>query len=68
MRDSASQMADLSVCGAVPPYNTLLGGKLVALAVTSEEARACWKDRYEHRISIISSQMAGKPVRRDLPI
>ncbi len=60
----ASQVADLSVCGAVPPYNTLLGGKLVALAVTSEEARACWKDRYEKQVSIISSQMAGKPVRR----
>ncbi len=60
----ASQVADLSVCGAVPPYNTLLGGKLVALAMASEEARNAWKERYERKISIISSQMAGKAVRR----
>lgn len=60
----ASQIADLSVCGAVPPYNTLLGGKLVALAMTSEEARKAWKERYERQASVISSQMAGKAVRR----
>jgi hypothetical protein len=60
----ASQVADLSVCGAVAPYNVLLGGKLVALAVTSEESRAFWKDRYAGQISLISSQMAGRAVRR----
>ena len=27
----SSQVADVSVCGAVAPYNSLLGGKLVAL-------------------------------------
>ncbi|MGH9643360.1 MAG: Druantia anti-phage system protein DruA, partial [Terriglobales bacterium] len=60
----ASQVADLSVCGAVPPYNCLLGGKLVALAVASQEARNAWKKRYERQISVISSQVAGKAIRR----
>lgn len=60
----SSQMADLNICGAVAPYNLLLGGKLVALAMASEEARAIWRNRYANQISIISSQMAGRPVRR----
>lgn len=60
----ASQIADLSVCGAVPPYNELLGGKLVALAMTSAETRSLWRERYEGQISLISSQMAGRPVSR----
>jgi hypothetical protein len=57
----ASQVADLSVCGAVAPYNLLLGGKLVALCVASEEVRHSWRKRYEDQISVISSQMAGRP-------
>lgn len=60
----ASQIADLSVCGAVAPYNLLLGGKLVALAMTSREVQAIWRDRYADQVSIISSQMAGRPIRR----
>jgi len=60
----ASRIADLSVCGAVAPYNLLLGGKLVTLAMASREALGAWRDRYSEKISIISSQMAGRPVRR----
>jgi len=60
----SSQVADLSVCGAIAPYNLLLGGKLVALAMVSAEARAIWRYRYEGQISIISSQMAGRPIQR----
>jgi hypothetical protein len=60
----SSQVADLSVCGAVAPYNVLLGGKLVALAMVSQEVSDIWRDRYAEQISIISSQMAGKPLRR----
>jgi hypothetical protein len=61
----ALQVADLSVCGAVAPYNVLLGGKLVALAMVSQEVRTIWRERYAEQISIISSQMAGRPLRRD---
>jgi hypothetical protein len=60
----SSQVADVSVCGAVPPYNDLIGGKLVALLMTSEEVRAAYRKRYTGQTSIISSQMAGKPITR----
>lgn len=60
----SSQVADLSVCGAIAPYNTLLGGKLVALLMASDEVRSIWKTRYTGKISIISSQMAGRPICR----
>jgi hypothetical protein len=30
-------IADLTVCGAVPPYNEILGGKLVAAMIGSPE-------------------------------
>jgi hypothetical protein len=60
----ASQIADLSVCGAVAPYNAILGGKLVALLAASAEAHDAWKVKYEEQVSIISSQMAGRPICR----
>lgn len=60
----ASQVADLSVCGAVAPYNELIGGKLVALLMASDEVKALYRERYAGKVSIISSQMAGRPVLR----
>jgi hypothetical protein len=60
----SSRVADLSVCGAVAPYNALIGGKLVALLMTSAEVRNLYKRRYGEKISIISSQMAGRPISR----
>ena len=58
------QIADLSVCGAVAPYNALLGGNLVALLAASQEAHEAWRLNYETQTSVISSQMAGRPIRR----
>ena len=60
----SSQVADVSVCGAVAPYNGLLGGKLVALLMASEEVRDAYRQRYAGQVSIISSQMAGRAVYR----
>jgi Domain of unknown function (DUF4338) len=60
----ASQVVDVSVCGAVHPYNELLGGKLVALVLHSKEVRDIYEAQYGGRISLIASQMAGQPVRR----
>jgi hypothetical protein len=60
----SSRVADVSVCGAVAPYNTLLGGKLVAMLVASREVRDAYRDRYAGQPSIISSQMAGRPIFR----
>lgn len=60
----SSQIADVSVCGAIVPYNTLLGGKLVALLMTSKETRDAYRARYAEQVSIIGSQMAGRAIYR----
>jgi hypothetical protein len=60
----ASRLLELNVCGAVPPYGELLLGKLTALAVASRELITTYRERYEHQVSEIASQMAGKAVRR----
>lgn len=58
----ASQAMDVSVCGAVAPYNDLLVGKLVALLMTSDEVASAYSARYSNQPSIIASQMAGRPI------
>lgn len=58
----SSLVADLSVCGAVAPYNVLLGGKLVALLMASDEVRNIYRTRYAEQVSIIGSQMAGRAI------
>jgi hypothetical protein len=60
----ASQVVDVSVCGAIHPYSELLGGKLVALVLHSKEVRDIYEAQYRDRISLIASQMAGRPIRR----
>jgi hypothetical protein len=57
-------MADISVCGAVAPYSSLLGGKLVSMLVASPEVVNFYHDRYAKTPSIIASSMAGRPVVR----
>lgn len=58
----SSEVADVSICGAVHPYNELLSGKLVALLLASQEVREAYARRYGGQISIIASQMAGRPI------
>lgn len=58
----SSEVADVSVCGAIHPYNELLGGKLVALLLTSQEIRQAYARRYGGQISVIASQMAGRAI------
>ena len=57
-------MADISVCGAIAPYTSLLGGKLVAMMMASPEIIVAYKMRYARAESIIASSMAGRPVIR----
>ena len=59
-----TEIADLTVCGAVPPYNALLGGKLVAMLATSPEVILEYRRRYQSLPSIIASSMAGRPIVR----
>lgn len=57
-------MLDITVCGAIPPYNALLGGKLVAMLLTSPEVASAYERKYARSHSIIASSMAGRPVLR----
>ena len=61
-RHSATSMMEITVCGAVPPYNHLLGGKLVCLMMMSPRVVNDYQARYNGVVSIIASQMAGRPV------
>jgi len=57
-------VADISVCGAVQPYNAVLGGKLVAMLAASPEVIGAYHERYRYSESEIASSMAGQPVVR----
>jgi hypothetical protein len=57
-------IADISVCGAIPPYNPLLGGKLAAMLAASPEVAAAYKARYGAAVSDIASKVAGREVVR----
>lgn len=57
-------VADISVCGAVQPYNALLGGKLIAMMVASPEVVHQYRRRYAHAESEIASSMAGRSIVR----
>lgn len=57
-------MADISVCGAVPPYNAILGGKLVAMLLASSEVTLAYRQRYRNACSVIASSMAGRRIVR----
>lgn len=63
-RLSGSAMMEIVVCGGVPPYSYLLSGKLVCLMMLSPEVTQIYEDRYSQQVSIIASQMAGRPIRR----
>lgn len=58
------EVMDITVCGAIAPYNHLLGGKLVSLLMASPEVRAEYARRYKTASSIIASSMAGRAVIR----
>lgn len=58
----SSRVADVSICGAIAPYNELLCGKLVALLLASKEVRDQYAERYGGQVSVIASQMAGRAI------
>ncbi len=57
-------MMDISIAGAVAPYNALLGGKLVSLLLTGPEVRRAYAERYRNASSVIASGMKGHSVVR----
>jgi hypothetical protein len=58
------KMMDITVCGAVAPYNELLGGKLVSLLAASPDVVRAYERRYRKAASIIASSLKGAPVVR----
>lgn len=50
---------DAYVLGAVPPYNMLLGGKLIACLVRSKEVRNDFLEKYGRTRGIISKKKKG---------
>ncbi|MCB4821236.1 Druantia anti-phage system protein DruA [Roseicella aerolata] len=60
----ATEVADVAVCGAIAPYNHILGGKLVTLLMCSQEVRDLYAARYANQASEIASQLAGRTITR----
>jgi len=57
-------MMDITVCGAVAPYNVLLGGKLVCMLLGSPEVVQEYARRYGTKPSVIASAMKARQVHR----
>lgn len=64
-RKIGSNMMDIIVCGSIPPYNELLGGKLVSILSCSPSVISDYTHRYENQVSEIASRMKGQRVIRD---
>jgi hypothetical protein len=63
-RHIGSSMLELNVCGAIPPYNEVLGGKLAALLALSPQIINDYKIRYGNRESEIATRLKGSAVVR----
>ncbi|MBF0305008.1 MAG: DUF4338 domain-containing protein [Alphaproteobacteria bacterium] len=60
----STRILDVNVCGAAPTYREILGGKLTALTLFSEDVQRAYCQRYGEAVSEIASAMAGRPVSR----
>ncbi len=58
-RERLVNLMDAYVVGAVPPYNEILGGKLVASLIGSAEVSKAFWDKYGTRKGIISGEKKG---------
>ncbi len=50
---------DLYVCGAIPPYSYLLGGKLISYMMASKEVQKIFQNKYLSRTTIINKRNAS---------
>src|SRR6266487_1488842 len=55
-RQRLVHVMDAHIVGAVPPYSFLLGGKVTAALMTSQEVCDAFAAKYSHRSGIISQQ------------
>jgi len=59
-----TNMMDIIVCGAIPPYNDVLGGKLTAMLMASPQVVRDYKTAYCDCPGEIVSRIAGRPIVR----
>jgi len=57
-------MMDITICGAIAPYNSLLGGKLVGLLATGPDVVRANERKNRTAASIIASSLGGKAMIR----
>lgn len=50
---------DAYICGAIPPYSYLLGGKLISYILASNEVREIFKKKYESQTTIINKRQSS---------
>lgn len=53
---------DAYVIGALPPYNYLLGGKLISYLLASTEVREIYRKKYKDQITLKEKRIANKLV------
>ena len=58
-REKLVNVMDAYVVGAVPPYTDLLGGKLIASLIASEEVGSAFDERYSSSVGTISEKEKG---------
>jgi hypothetical protein len=51
---------DAYVLGALPPYNYLLGGKLISYIIASNEVRDIYERKYKGKVTNISKRIANR--------
>lgn len=61
-RRIGTNLLEITTCGAVAPYNQMLGGKLVALMLLSPQVGADYQRRYGNEPTIIRSQLKNQRV------
>ncbi len=57
--DNIIYTMDAYVLGAIPPYNYLLGGKLLSYILASNDIRKIYSRKYEKRITLIKKRKAN---------
>lgn len=57
-------LLEITMCGAVAPYKSLLGGKLMAMLLSSPEVVLEYERKYAKSSSLIASSMAGRAIQR----
>jgi hypothetical protein len=53
---------DAYVIGAMPPYNHLLGGKLISYLLASKEIRDIYRQKYKGQVTLIEKRQSDKLV------